>query len=225
MARHYKTEAVARIMDLGLVPLFYDPDPDTCSAVADAVFASGCHCIEFTNRGEGALPAFAAVVERARRDPNAMAGAGSINDAETAAQFLAHGADFIVGPGFSEGVARLCNRHQVLYIPGCGTVTEVLTAAEHGAQLIKIFPADALGGPAFIKALKGPLPWLKAVATGGVKATPQSIKEWFAGGAQAVGLGSDLIGKDVLAKKQFGEVRNRLAELLEVVRDIRRAHA
>lgn len=148
-------------------------------------------------------------------------GAGSISDSNTAAQFLGLGADFIVGPGFSENVAHLCNRHNVLYIPGCATVTEILRASECGAQLIKIFPADALGGPNFVKALKGPLPWLKAVATGGVKATPQSLTEWFAAGVEAVGLGSDLIGKDVLMRKEYAPLQQWLSKLLEVARSCR----
>jgi 2-dehydro-3-deoxyphosphogluconate aldolase / (4S)-4-hydroxy-2-oxoglutarate aldolase len=225
MAMHDKSAAAARIRELGLVPLFYHSDPGLCRSVGDAVFASGCDCLEFTNRGEGALSSFAALIERARGHPKALVGAGSINDAETAGRFLDLGADFIVGPGFSRSVARLCNRKQVLYMPGCATVTEVLVASQKGAPLIKIFPADSLGGPAFIKALRGPLPWLQAVATGGVKATPESLREWFKSGVAAVGLGSDLIGKDVLENRGFSGLERRLKELLAVVRDIRGGNA
>jgi 2-dehydro-3-deoxyphosphogluconate aldolase / (4S)-4-hydroxy-2-oxoglutarate aldolase len=222
MATHHKAEAIAKIRGDGIIPLFFHPDPVTCRSVAQAVFQSGCNSIEFTNRGEGALNAFASIVEHARSNhPGALVGAGSINDAHTAAQFLSLGADFIVGPGFDEGVAQLCNRQRILYIPGCATVTEILTASKHEAELIKLFPADALGGPGFVKALKGPLPWLKAVATGGVRATEESMNEWYSAGTEVLGLGSDLISRDVLARSDYIGLQQQLAALLLVARRLR----
>jgi 2-dehydro-3-deoxyphosphogluconate aldolase/(4S)-4-hydroxy-2-oxoglutarate aldolase len=222
MAKHYKAEAIAKIQRDGLIPLFYHPDPVTCRSVAQAVFQSGCNSIEFTNRGEGALQAFESIVAHARSaHPGGLVGAGSINDAKTAEQFLSLGADFIVGPGFDEGVAHLCNRQRILYIPGCATVTEILTATRHEAELIKLFPADALGGPGFVKALKGPLPWLKAVVTGGVRATEESLTEWFTAGAEVLGLGSDLISKDVLGRSDFIGLQQQLEALLSVARRLR----
>lgn len=217
MAKHHKAEAVAFIRRDGLMPLFYHADPAICRQVAEAVFKSGCSSIEYTNRGEGALDAFKSIVAYARNDfPDGMVGAGSIIDAQTAARFLDLGADFIVGPGFDEEVAQLCNRHDVLYIPGCATVTEIIKASRSGAELIKIFPADALGGPGFVKAVKGPLPWLKAVVTGGVKATEESLAEWFSAGAEVVGLGSDLIGKDLFNSADYSGLQQRLAHLLAI---------
>jgi 2-dehydro-3-deoxyphosphogluconate aldolase/(4S)-4-hydroxy-2-oxoglutarate aldolase len=222
MATHHKVEAIEKIRGDGLIPLFFHPDLVTCRSVAQAVFQSGCNSIELTNRGENAISSFAAIVEFARKEfPGALVGAGSINDAETASQFLSLGADFIVGPGFDEGVAQLCNRQRILYIPGCATVTEILTASKHEAELIKIFPADALGGPGFVKAIKGPLPWLKAVATGGVRATEESLTEWFSAGTDVLGLGSDLISKDVIDRSDYIGLQQQLAALLSVARRLR----
>jgi 2-dehydro-3-deoxyphosphogluconate aldolase / (4S)-4-hydroxy-2-oxoglutarate aldolase len=222
MATHSKAQVITKIREDGLIPIFFHADLVTCRSVAEAVFQAGCHSIEFTNRGEGALESFTSVIDISRnRYPGTLVGAGSINDDLIAEKFLLLGADFIVGPGFDEGVAQLCKRHDVLYIPGCATATEILRATKFGAELIKIFPADALGGPDFVRALKGPLPWLKVVVTGGVRATDESLTEWFDAGAEVLGLGSELIGKDVIIRSDYIGLQKQLARLLSTARKIR----
>lgn len=222
MARYSKINAIEKIERLGIMPLFYHNESEVCKSVARAVFSAGLDVLEFTNRGDGALEAFSSIVEVARSEyPNAIIGVGSVNDAFVASQFIMRGADFIVAPGFDEATARLCNRHRILYIPGCSTVTEILAATELGVDLIKLFPADALGGANFLKALKGPLPWLKAVATGGISNEPELLAQWFASGVTALGMGSNLISKDVLDKSDWIGLQEKITRILAIVSKIK----
>lgn len=224
MASYLKNEAIVKIEETGLIPLFFHADSSVCRKVASSVFIAGCQVIEFTNRGEGATRSFASIIELARSSyPEAIVGVGSIHDPYTAAQFIAIGADFVVGPCFNEQVARLCNRHKVLYIPGCATVTEIMAATELGVDLIKIFPAGSLGGPDFIKAIRGPLPWIKVIPTGGVDATDEDLKKWFEANVFAVGLGSNLISKELLATADYPTLKDATARLLATIADLRKA--
>jgi len=223
MGRFLKHKAIGIIGEAYVVPLFFHADPDIGRGVADALFAAGYEALEFTNRGEGALPAFRALSAHVRENyPHAMLGAGSVHDPDTAAQFLAEGADFIVGALFRAEIAKLCAQHQTLYIPGCGTATEIMTATEAGCEIVKIFPADTLGGPAFLKALRGPLPWLKAIPAGGVKATAESLKGWVDAGAFAVCMGSDLVSSDVLKTRDFKTLAAAAAKTRALMADIKR---
>lgn len=218
MASYFKTDVSNIIEKTGLIPLFFHADPVVCKEVANSIFTAGCPIIEFTNRGEGAIQSFSGIIELARTDyPEAIVGVGSIHDPYTAAQFIATGADFVVGPCYSEQVARLCNRHQVLYIPGCATVTEIMTASELGLNLIKIFPAGSLGGPDFIKAVRGPLPWLKVIPTGGVDSTDEDLGKWFEAKVSAVGLGSNLISKQILETADYSALQDATVSLLATI--------
>ena len=111
-------------------------------------------------------------------------GVGSVTDAPTAASYLNCGADFVVGPCFVEEVARLCNRRVVPYVPGCGTVAEIVAAQEAGCNLVKLFPAGCAGGPSFVKSVRGPLPRVQIMATGAVEPTEESLRAWFEAGRQ-----------------------------------------
>ena len=125
-------------------------------------------------------------------DPDILLGAGSIRDPYAADRFIAAGARFIVGPTFDADVARLCNRRRIPYLPGCATPTEIVTAEKCGVEFVKVFPGDSLG-PAFVRAIRGPLPEAQVVVTGGVAATEASVREWIAAGAAALGFGSALV--------------------------------
>lgn len=225
MTKYSKFEAMGKIEQLGIMPLFYHHDKEVCQSVARAVFSAGMDVIEFTNRGDGALDAFSSIVELGRAEyPNALVGIGSVNDAYVASQFIMRGANFIVAPGFDETTARLCNRHKILYIPACSTVTEIMAATELGVDLIKLFPADALGGFNFLKALKGPLPWLKAVATGGISNDPESLTQWFAAGVSALGMGSNLISREILEKLDWVALQAKLESIVALVQNIKIAN-
>ncbi len=126
--------------ETGLVPLFYHSDPRVCKEVIAACYAGGARVFEFTNRSDFAHEVFAEIRKWAIKElPDMMIGAGSIPDAPTAAIFMQTGADFIVSPSLNPEVARICNRRKVLWIPGCGTVTEISQAEELGAEIVKIF--------------------------------------------------------------------------------------
>ena len=191
--RSSRLEVLLAILDAGVLPLFFTPAADRAVRITAALREGGARAIEFTDRGPGAWRAFTALEEEAaRHDPEAILGAGSIRDAEAADRFIASGARFIVGPSFSADVARLCNRRRIPFLPGCATPTEIATAEESGVELVKLFPGDSLG-PAFLKAIRGPLPETQVVVTGGVQATEASVREWIAAGAACLGFGTALV--------------------------------
>ena len=172
MARFYKLDVANTILYLGLVPLFYNGDIGTAIEIVGAIVRGGARVVEFTNRGEMAYPVFTELVRHfAKADPSVILGVGSIMDAPTAALYMAVGANFIVGPSFNLDLARLCNRRKILYMPGCATETEIANAEEMGAEICKIFPGEAVGGPSFISAVMAPCPWHRLLPTGGVDAT------------------------------------------------------
>ena len=183
MARHSRLDTLTRMKTLGLVPIFNTPDVEPAAAILKAAYAGGATVMEFTNRGEGALEIFGQLAAfRGQQLPDMMLGAGSINDAPTAALYIAAGADFIVSPILDEETAKLCNGRKIPYVPGCGTLSEMHKAHILGVELCKLFPADCLGGPAFLKAIKAPMPWTEVIAMGGIAPTAESLGEWFEAG-------------------------------------------
>lgn len=178
-----------------LVPLFYHPDIQRANVVVEACLAGGANIIEFTNRGPQALSVFNELRQQ-YTGTELVLGIGSVMDAPTAALYLAHGADFIVSPIFNPEVAMLCNRRKVAYLPGCATPSEISEAESYGSEVVKLFPANTAGGPAFVKAVLAPSPWTSLMVTGGVKAEKENILAWFESGVKVVGMGSQLISND-----------------------------
>jgi 2-dehydro-3-deoxyphosphogluconate aldolase/(4S)-4-hydroxy-2-oxoglutarate aldolase len=193
MTQSRRLETLATIPEIGVLPLFYADDADRAGRITAALREGGARAIEFTDRGAGAWSVFAALATSAtRRHPDLILGAGSIRDPHAADRFIAAGARFIVGPSFNAEVARLCNGRRIPYLPGCATPTEIVTAEESGVELVKVFPGDSLG-PAFVRAIRGPLPETRVVVTGGVAATEASVREWIGAGAACLGFGSALV--------------------------------
>ena len=222
MARFDRLTVLNRTIQDGLVPLFYHGSIDTATQVASAIARGGGHVLEFTNRGDFAIEVFSALVKHcARTDPDLIIGVGSVEDAPTAALFIAHGANFVVGPSFDEETARLCNRHKIAYVPGCATVTEIATAEEWGAEIIKIFPGETIGGPSFVKAVLAPRPWSRLMPTGGVTPEPENLKAWFGAGVTAVGMGSKLVRSDWVKAGNFDAIRDNVQATLQLVQSIR----
>jgi 2-dehydro-3-deoxyphosphogluconate aldolase/(4S)-4-hydroxy-2-oxoglutarate aldolase len=221
MARFMRLDVVNTLLEVGFMPLFYHGEQDTARGMISALARGGARLVEFTNRGEMAYPVFVELVRHfTTAEPGLILGVGSIIDAPTAALYLSAGANFIVGPSFNPEIARLCNRRKVLYIPGCGTETEITAAEEWGAEVCKIFPGDVLK-PAFIKASLGPCPWHRLMPTGGVEASEASIAEWIQAGAAAVGLGSKLISAQVLKDKDYDGVTAKTAQCIGWVKSAR----
>lgn len=222
MARFMRLEVVNTLLDVGLVPLFYNAEVETSIELASACSRGGAKTIEFTNRGESAYPVFTEMVRHfVKADPSIILGIGSIIDAPTAALYIASGANFIVGPSFNAEIAKLCNRRKILYMPGCATETEISTAEEYGAEVCKIFPGETVGGPAFIKGVMAPCPWHRLMPTGGVDATEASVSEWIIAGAAAVGMGSKLITAQAVKDKDYDGIAKRASECVGWIKKAR----
>lgn len=219
----FKRINVALAMEeTGLVPLFYHPDPQVCREVIAACHGGGARVFEFTNRGDFAHEVFSDVRKWALNElPDMMIGAGSIPDAPTAAIFMQMGADFVVSPSLNPEVARICNRRKVLWIPGCGTMTEISQAEELGAEIVKIFPGTAVGGPSFVKAVMGPCPWTSIMPTGGVEPTEENLAGWFGAGVTCVGMGSALVTDKIVKEGDWKTLEMTVRYTLDLIRKLR----
>jgi 2-dehydro-3-deoxyphosphogluconate aldolase/(4S)-4-hydroxy-2-oxoglutarate aldolase len=222
MSRFLRLDVLNEILRIGLLPLFFEKEVDTARKVLDACLQGGARLVEFTNRGDFAWRVFADLAEKLEQEESPIIlGAGTIDDAPTAAIFIANGANFIVGPTFNADVARLCNRRKIPYFPGCGSVTEIAVAEEWGVEICKVFPGQEVGGPGFIKAVHGPRPWSRLMPTGGVNPTRESISTWIKSGAAVLGMGSNLINKDRLQKAEFTVITRDIQQTLEWVAEAR----
>jgi 2-dehydro-3-deoxyphosphogluconate aldolase/(4S)-4-hydroxy-2-oxoglutarate aldolase len=213
------------ILDSGAVPTFSAPDPDTAFEMVAGCAEGGATVVEFLNRGDFAYDTFTALSRRVAAElPDVFLGAGTIIDAPTAALFIAAGARFIVGQSYSEEVARLCNRRRVVYVPGCGTATEIAAAEELGCELVKLFPAAAYDGPAFVRNFLAPSPGSRVIPTN-VLATEEATRAWIEAGAVALGVGGHLYPAEVIAGRDRAEIAARTRRFLGWIRDARSAHA
>jgi len=222
MARFTRLDVLNETIRLGLVPVFYHSDLSTAQKIVAACAEGGARVVEFTNRGDNAYRVFSDLVAHfAKADPSVILGVGSVLDPATAALYISSGANFVVGPVLNAEVARVCNRRKVAYSPGCGSASEISDAEELGVEIVKVFPGDSVGGPAFVKAVLGPMPWTRIMPTGGVEATKESIAAWFKAGAAAVGIGSHLIKKELIDAGDFAGISAKTAQLLGWIREAR----
>lgn len=211
-----KVGQLNRIYHTGIVAVIRAQTPKQALAVAEAVKQGGVDIIEITFTVPGALEVIKAL-HKAYRGGEILLGAGTVLDTETARLAILEGADFVVGPSFNPEVAKLCNRYQKIYIPGCMTVTEIVAALEAGADVIKFFPGNAFG-PSIIKALKGPLPQAEFIPTGGVSL--DNVGEWIKNGCLAVGVGGELTrGAATGDFALVTETGKRFVELIKAARE------
>jgi 2-dehydro-3-deoxyphosphogluconate aldolase/(4S)-4-hydroxy-2-oxoglutarate aldolase len=211
------------MLETGVVPIYYHPNIEVMKGLMRACFEGGSQFFEMTNRGDFAHEMFAELRKWANREfPGLIFGIGTIADAGTCSLFIQKGADFIVSAALHEDVARVCNRRKVLWIPGCGTVTEISKAEELGAEVIKVFPADVLGTN-FIEAVKGPMPWTNIIVTRGVEPNEESLAKWFKSGIAVAGLGSTLFTAEIMKGPDYARVRQLIAESLDVITKIKAA--
>ncbi len=222
MARFSRLEVLNEILEIGVVPVFYNSDLDTAKKIVDACVAGGARVIEFTNRGDNAYRVFSdLVLHYSKANPSVILGVGSIVDPATAALYISSGANFVVGPILNPEVAKTCNRRKIPYSPGCGSASEIGEAEELGVELVKVFPGDCVGGPKFVKSVLGPMPWTRIMPTGGVSATKESIDTWFKAGVSAVGMGSDLVKKDLVDAGNFAAISAKTAEVISWIKAVR----
>ena len=208
-----KVEKLNIILESGVIAIMRTKSSDQLIAAADAIKAGGVSVIEVTMTTPGAL----AIIAEARRryGPEMLFGAGTVLDAETARSAILAGADFVVAPTLNLEMVALCHRYGVPVVPGCYTPTELLTAWQAGADLLKLFPAS-VGGPELIKAILAPLPQLAIVPVGGVDLT--TAADFIRSGAAALGVGNSLINQKLLDSGDLGELTRRAAAFIEEVR-------
>ena len=222
MAQYDRMAVLNAIFDAGIVPVFYNKDPETTIHIVEACGRGGARCVEFTNRVDLAHHVFTEAVRHVMANKlDVIMGVGSIADAPTAALYIANGANFVVGPLLNEEVARLCNRRKIAYSPGCGSVTEIGQAEELGVEIVKVFPGSEVGGPAFVKSVLGPCPWTRIMPTGGVDATRESLESWVKAGVAAVGAGSKLITKELVDAKDWDGLAEKVAQSVQWIKEIR----
>ncbi len=182
------------MLNTGMVPVFYHADAGIAKEVLDACYQGGVRVFEFTNRGDKAPEVFKDLLRHAEQYPDLIVGIGTILNAATTQQFIDAGAHFIVSPVLKPEMATVCARYDKLWIPGCATLTEIVTARDLGAQIIKLFPGSVLG-PEFVSSVLPVVPDLQLMPTGGVEPTEQSLTKWFKAGVACVGMGSKLMVK------------------------------
>ena len=210
------------MMDQGVIPVFYHPDAEVCKKVIQACADGGAPCIEFTNRGDFASHVFYEVTKHfATADERVIMGVGSIVDAPTAGIYIANGAKFVVGPILNADVAKVCNRRKIPYSPGCGSASEISYAEELGCEIVKVFPGSSVGGPDFVKAVLGPMPWTRIMPTGGVDPDEASVKKWFGAGIVAAGMGSKLITQEMLDAGDYAGITAKVRETVDLIKKVR----
>lgn len=205
-----------RVLDRGLVAVIRAERADSLVEVAEALAAGGVDVMEVTFTVPGAVRVLEQVADRL--GDRVLLGAGTVLDSETARVALLAGAQFIVSPGTDVRVIELCRRYDKLVMPGALTPTEVITAWQAGADIVKVFPSD-LTGPAYLKALHGPLPQVRLMPTGGVNL--ETAAEFLRAGACALGVGSALVSKQRVAEKRFDEITELARQYVALVERFR----
>jgi 2-dehydro-3-deoxyphosphogluconate aldolase / (4S)-4-hydroxy-2-oxoglutarate aldolase len=224
MARFSRIDVVLKMRESGIIPVFYHKDKDVCKNVIKACYEGGMRVFEFTNRGDFAHELFSELNKWAEKEtPGMVMGVGSVVDAGTASLYIQLGANFIVSPILNADMAKVCNRRKILWSPGCGSVSEISYAEELGAEIIKIFPGSSVGGPDFVKSVKGPCPWTSIMPSGGVEPTMENLKEWFDAGATCVGIGSNLITRECIQSKDWDGLSRLVSSAIKIARMFQKA--
>lgn len=220
--RHDRLTVLNALESQGVCPVFYHSDLEVCLNVIRACAAGGAPVVEFTNRGDFAVDLFGELArELQKTNPEIVLGIGSVVDAPTAALFLNRGARFVVSPCLVPDVAKVCNRRMTAYFPGCGSVTDIGNAHELGCDIVKLFPGASVGGPDFVKAVLGPMPWTKIMPTGGVDPDEASIAKWFGAGIVAAGMGSKLVTDAAVKAGDWAGIEAQVRGTVEAVRAFR----
>jgi 2-dehydro-3-deoxyphosphogluconate aldolase/(4S)-4-hydroxy-2-oxoglutarate aldolase len=210
-------ETLAKILEEGVVPVIRVSSAQEAWEVAKAIKEGGVSVLEVTMTVPGAMDVIKEVSQKFGKE--VLLGAGTVLDPETARAALINGAQFLVSPSLNLDVIKVSNRYSAVVIPGALTPTEILTAWEAGADLVKVFPIAQVGGPAYIKALQGPLPHIPLVPTGGVNL--QNAGEFIKAGAAAIAVGGELVDKKAVAEKKYSVIVENARRFLEEVKKAR----
>jgi len=212
-----KQEVLDSIIKQGMLPLFFYEDPEVSLEVVRTLYRAGVRVMEYTNRAKEAFENYK-ILKAAQKSemPDLYLGVGTIKTEEDAIIYLKAGADFVVAPTVNAAVGEIVNQVSGLWIPGCMTPTEIHLAREHGAALIKIFPANVLG-PGFITAVSDVFRGQLFMPTGGVELNKENISGWFRSGVCAVGMGSKLITREILENKSYEKLYTDTVNALQLV--------
>ena len=214
-----KTDVIQWIKAAGVIPVVRAASADEAMRAIEAIKAGGLSVLEITMTVPGAVRVIEEVA--ARYGADVLVGAGTVLDAETARACMLAGAQFIVSPALNLDTIAMCRRYSVAMIPGALTPTEVLQAWTAGADMVKVFPCDSLGGARYIKSLKAPLPQVEVVPTGGVSL--KTAADFIRAGASALGVGSDLVDVKALREGNVGLITERARQFIEAVREARQS--
>lgn len=212
-----KEQIVERLREIGLVPVLRAESEEQALGIASAIAEGGVTVLEITMTVPGAVRVMARLT---KERPDILIGAGTVLDAETARMCMLEGAQFVVSPALNLKTIEMCHRYSIPVLPGALTPTEVVTAWQAGADVIKVFPASALGGAKYLKSLKAPLPQVEMIPTGGVSLA--TAKEFLEAGSFALGVGADLVDTKAMAEGKPEKITESAKKYLEIVREFRK---
>ena len=213
-----REQILQQIKRVGLVPVLRAPSAEIAVAAAKAIEKGGVPVVEVTMTVPGAIDVIREMVKSS--EGRVLVGAGTVLDPETARACMLVGAQFVVSPSLNVRTIEVCRRYGVPVIPGALTPTEVVTAWEEGADVVKVFPCSAVGGPKYLAALKGPLPQIDLIPTGGVSLA--TAADFLAAGAFALGVGGDLVDTKAIADGKPEIVTENARKYLAIVEQARR---
>jgi 2-dehydro-3-deoxyphosphogluconate aldolase/(4S)-4-hydroxy-2-oxoglutarate aldolase len=214
-----KNKIMQHMHELGLVPVLRASSSQEAMIIADAILAGGVNILEVTMTVPGAIRVIEQLANH--HGDKLLLGAGTVLDAETARSCLLAGAQFIVSPALDLGTIELCRRYSVPIMPGALTPTEIVTAWQAGADVVKVFPCSALGGAKYLKALQGPLPQIQLIPTGGVSLS--TAEEFLAAGAFALGVGGELVDAKAAREGRTGVITESAQKYIAIVKKSRGA--
>ena len=215
-----KSKIMQHMRDLGLVPVLRASSAKEAIKIADAILAGGVNILEVTMTVPGAIRVIEQLANH--HGEKLLIGAGTVLDAETARNCLLAGAQFIVSPALDLRTIELCRRYSVPIMPGALTPTEIVTAWQAGADVVKVFPCSALGGAKYLKALQGPLPQIQLIPTGGVSLS--TAEEFLAAGAFALGVGGDLVDAKAAREGRASVITENAQKYIAIVKKFRNAN-
>ncbi|MDF2158006.1 bifunctional 4-hydroxy-2-oxoglutarate aldolase/2-dehydro-3-deoxy-phosphogluconate aldolase [Algoriphagus sp. CAU 1675] len=218
--RNTESPFIQRMHQAGIMPIFFNPDEKTCLKLLEVAYEGGIRVIELVNRGVEAPDIFPVLRKAADQMPGLFLGVGTIYKPYEAEQFLDMGAEFIVAPVMNPALGEYCSKMDIPWVPGCGTISEIWQAQELGAELVKIYPANVLT-PEFVPAVHAVLPKVEIIPTGGVEPNAENLKEWFDAGVLCVGMGSQLFRKDLVAKGEFGKIKETIQQVVSLVNQMK----
>ncbi len=213
-----KFAVLAEMRRIGVVPVVRAGSVEMALAMSDAIAAGGITCLEITMTVPGALEV---IRHLARTRPELLVGAGTVLDPETARISILEGAQFVVSPALNLETVALCRRYSIVVLPGALTPTEIVTAWQAGADIIKVFPASAMGGAKYLQSIKAPLPQVQMIPTGGVSLS--TARDFLAAGAMALGVGADLADTKALDEGRADKITETAKRYLEIVREFQQS--